>query len=517
MNKRKLRDGTTSFAGGLNLIDDETALRSNELLVATNVSLIGKGMAARCNGFKRTTSAVFTTAATPQNTMIRGWGDTSSNLKIVLFTPGDTKISNTNGHGVFTTTDTTFPFTWTNLGTGGVSFVLGTRQYGADVVRIGSNIFVVLLGTLTGNEVAVLNSTYTGYASSWTFGGYHLTCVEGFNGRLFGAAGTSLVYSTLDVNALEGVIVVNGSGNINALKASADALYIFHDNSISVYTGWSADDISVAAGLRGLSAQVGSYSRHVVTRGTDECIYFAGSDGYFYRITPQGELQNLSINRLERGASLSLTSVGEDPATGEILWGNADRVDSFNATGATTAYVYNYRLNAWTTRDFATALGTANDRPHNFFTNAYENKLYSCATNRFVSQWTGDKFDVLYDGTGGYSFAAQLETKKFVFKDALANKMFNALYLEGTDNTLGALTTVNIGGESGAGGFFLKLDPPYARQGRPPWRYRIDQTSPSLLPGRKFRSMSAVFQWQSPGTPEALSAVALEAYDYGIR
>lgn len=102
-------------------------------------------------------------------------------------------------------------------------------------------------------------------------GTFHTLAVH--NNRLFAASGSTLYWSSLGngdtlgyVAGGGGAAVVRTAGDdtIMALASVGNSLLIFHRDAISIFTGWSIDDISIATGTRGLSSTVGCVGKNAV-------------------------------------------------------------------------------------------------------------------------------------------------------------------------------------------------------------------------------------------------------------
>lgn len=131
---------------------------------------------------------------------------------------------------------------------------------------------------------------------------------------------------------------VNGAKMIGLL-AVGQTLFLFFENSIGRFTGWSQDDFDLEAGVRGLSATVGLRSVAMLPMAAENSKgFFGGNDGEFYEITELGisiisaPLENLRHSQ----GSVTQGCIGVWPHRGEV-W--------FVTSNGT--YVWNYRMGVW--------------------------------------------------------------------------------------------------------------------------------------------------------------------------
>lgn len=421
---------------------DGADLPKGALLTAENVSYDDAGHAYRSLGTRRSSVAVpfalKNSTANMTNTGIGGYADPVSNKLFITAQPtGGGQID------TYVSSDVTFPYTWTFM-TEGVTPapILGTLGLRPSYATLNTTVFRSLQNT-TGSRLA-----YTTNYTSWTDAGTSLalTGLEVFNSRLFGItssfittftgaplyfSGTRLYYSelndgtTIDDNFTD----LAGYGAIQAIKAAGEALYVFHRNSISIFTGWSLDDISVLSGLRSYG-NIGLQHPYALERAPDQSIYFAGSDGHFWTIDRAGTLKNISAGKLLQGCSIGWTTCTIDPAEGEVIWMNPSTTYPDGTLGATAGLVYHWHRDAWSTRTYA-GDGTA---PNAVFYHATRNaggEVYTYSGDGHVRVFSGTKKDALSDDTGGTELTMVLETPKLLFakSDPMAQKVGRFMYL----------------------------------------------------------------------------------------
>lgn len=391
------------FRSGLNLVADESQLEPEDLRRADNARLTETGGVTKRGGTRRIHASAIASA------VVRGgyeWVRASGRQLLVLC----------NGQ-LFTGTYG-LPMTW-SAQTGAFDAAArpqfaGFRDGSGEVCYIADG---GLLNKWNGSAVSVNLA-----------GTPNVRLLATHNLRLFGAGDPTnpdVLYvsalsngDTLGVLASGGVIApvrTYGSREITGLVPAGRSLLIFHEAGISIYTGWSQDDIAIDTGTRGLSDDVGTLAPDTIVSA--EGYVYVLSDRSVYRVSEAGvEVIGQKIEPVIQSLDQSIVvraRAVHHRAFREILFYLPDL----------GIYVYNYRSGGWT-GPWTSVLGSA--VPHTMF-------AARDATRKNIALAGGDdgfirlldapsiyRNDVLSDGTGGsrYVFAAQLRRLFFGTDDS---------------------------------------------------------------------------------------------------
>ncbi len=229
---------------------------------------------------------------------VRGiWESPGSNLFCITLAPGsasDLDVFRSNQYDL----DSTSSHSWTNIGSAGPMASLGNFAYASGVEfrtsGVNGTVLYVSGGDGSTAGVALFRVGLGGGITTPTFGGAAraFTSLAVYNNRLFGlyynsATGfTELHYSglgdgdSLGVSGSGGGVVIIHPASIGqpvSLAAVSGGLLTLHAGGISVFTGWSQDDISIQTGTSLLDADTGSSEHYAHVH--DGYAYFFGPDG----------------------------------------------------------------------------------------------------------------------------------------------------------------------------------------------------------------------------------------------
>lgn len=320
-----VRDTQPAFSGGLNLSADESQVLPTEVREAVNARLTEHGGVVKRYGTKQMIAAALPAVVRGGITWRR---DASEDVLVVangaLYT-GSYGIPMTLTAAAGTLASAIAPwFTPFRNGAGECVFI-------ADGGLLNSWDGATLVQNIAGTPAAIVTEMY--------------------NQRLFAIIGTdeNLHYSALNNGATCG-IVASGGGTVivrtfgdqrlTGLATVGGSLLIFHRSGISRFTGYTQDDINIAAGSQGVTSEVGTTSPHSLVK-IDGAVLFYGSNG-FYTVTESSVPQAISqkIDPLLRG--LTATEIAgirgiHARRSQEVRW----------FVPGIGVLVYNYRLSAW--------------------------------------------------------------------------------------------------------------------------------------------------------------------------
>lgn len=245
----KLLGSQTDFSGGMRLDISPETLRANEYSLLLEGRLDQYGFPENKDGG---TQKIHATALNPIGTVAGySWERTATVTEQLTITGGK----------LYTTTSLALPVTWTDRGgtfnnTIGKVSIIGFRDGSADVAYIADG---GLLNKWNG-AAATLTENIAGTPS--------VSYLAVYNQRLFGVTGDddTLYWSalnngdTLGISASGGgsaIIRAAGRSPIVGLAVIGSSLLLLHRTSISRFTGWSQDDISIQTGTAGHSSDLG--------------------------------------------------------------------------------------------------------------------------------------------------------------------------------------------------------------------------------------------------------------------
>ncbi len=271
-----MKDGQTSFAGGLNTISAADALQPNQFRRGDNGRLTLFGAFTKRGGMQRTAAALIASTTVQNGTTWNQPGGTSVEMGVC-------------GGTLFTTSYGAFPLTWTQRGsvadlstTVTPSLVEFLRLAGTDSVYIADG---GLLNRYTGTTLT------TNIAATPS-----VNVLAVHNQRLWGCGDPSfpdsIWYSALNDGDSLGIgasgggqIIVRtfGDQQVVGLISLATSLMIFHARGVSRLTGYGQSDVTVAPAA--ISGDVGTTAAFSIAR-VDNLVYFVSQRG-LYRASEQ--------------------------------------------------------------------------------------------------------------------------------------------------------------------------------------------------------------------------------------
>lgn len=415
MGRQRMVEKQPDFSGGLNLTADESQLANNELRQAENAMLTVFGGIVKRPGVKRLLSAALESGTAIQNgfTWFRAGGVEEACVVV-------------NGK----------LYTSTNAYSGAMTFTHRTGSLSASVTPsfaafrdgTGERLYIADGGLL--NKYDTSNTLTVDLAGTASVGRIWV-----YNQRLFGLSGDNetLYWSALNNGDTLGVVASGGgSANIRTFGAQAIRMgfalggsnILVHSGGISVFTGWTQDDINISAGTNGLSQDVGSIAwRGVVV------------------------LEDLALVPTERGI-YRVTAGGVSPGSPKIdsVFAALSESDFANIIGvhdrlrravwfyipSAGVYVYHYRLDAWSgpftgiyRTPGVTSLWVGLDSSGMQCVIAGDSSGYvkTCTpTGVFVDDQTSG-------GTGGTAYTMTVECRRFFAGDLASTKSLRWIYL----------------------------------------------------------------------------------------
>lgn len=326
MSRQRTSDLQDGFGGGLNTIADDLSLQPNEVRVAQNAILDRFGAIEKRQGTQRIHATALPAAID---------GGFSWNLAA-----GELQLIAANGT-LYRATYGTFPVTITSVAAG---LAVGAHpSFAAFRDATGYVCYIADGGQLNKYDGA---SLVTDIASTPA-----LSRVVVFNQRLFGLTGQdeTLYFSGLNNGDSCGV-VANGGGSaivrtfgdqrLVGLLPLRGGLALFHVSGISRYSGWTLDDINIAAGTEGITSDVGTIAPNTIV-----ALEFGGfflSERGAYVIDDSGvKLVSAKINDLFLGLTRSQL------AGAYAVNDRRARVVRLFIPGQ-GVYLWRYETNAWT-------------------------------------------------------------------------------------------------------------------------------------------------------------------------
>jgi len=395
VSRRRLQDGQPGFAGGLNLDADELALTPNEVRQAGNAELDLFGAIQRRQGTQRTHTT------TLGGTVRAGY---SWNLAT-----GATQLVIANGK-LFTATYGAFPMTYTDRGPAVTASVypsiVGFRDGGgyAAFIADGGALNKWDGTTLTTNLASTPNATQLAV----------------YNQRLFGITGDgeTIYWSGLNNGDSLGVVASGGGSavvrtfsdqRLTGLASIRGALLMWHVSGVSRFTGWTQDDINIAAGTEGVTSDIGSIAPRTILGMETYAVFLSERGMYRVGVSGNPELISGKVNAIFE--SLTATQL----QTAVAVHCRARRQVWVTVSGVGTM-VYHYDNNSWTgpydqghlTVSAAWDALDASGRPI----------VLLGDTNGFVKLADVDgsyKDDRLHDGTGGTVYSSTIQLHRYTF------------------------------------------------------------------------------------------------------
>lgn len=412
-----LGDSQESFKDGLNTTADLSQLGRAELRRAENARLSEFGAVSKRRGTKRTHSAALAAA------ILGGFSwDRASGVEQLVVANGDL---HTGVYGI--------PITWSNEGGTLSGSVLPSfasfRDGSAEVAYLADG------GLLNKWDGSTLTENIAGTPA--------VKVIAVYNQRLYGITGDdeTLYWGPLNngdglgnVGAGGGSAIVRtfGKMRLRGLLPLGSSLLLFHVQGISRFTGWTQDDVSIATGTQGVSADVGTIAPHAIV-AVENVGYFL-SDRGVYEVTEGGVrsisskietvLQSLSQADFVRARAVHCKAARE-------VWFYLPDVG---------IYAYNYRLGSWT----GPWTGVFVDQTPQALWPALDTSstpiVLSGHADGFVRKCDEPtiKDDVLSDSSGGTTYSLIAQFRRFYFRRPTHEKALR--WLSVTANLRGSTT-----------------------------------------------------------------------------
>jgi hypothetical protein len=288
---------------------------------------------------------------------------------------------------------------------------------------------------------------------------------------------------------------------------------IFHATGISVFTGWSQDDIAINSGTRGISADTGTLAPGSLV-AVENVGYFLTDRG-FYEVTVGGVRPiGMQIESVIRGLDQSQffrVRSAHNKAFAEVLWYLPD----------IGIYAYNYRTNGWTGP--WTGIDTAQPIGALWATVDSTNKpiVLSGHADGYVRRLDAPgigRDDVHSDGTGGTAITMTARPRRFYCEAPEHEKAWR--WVMAQVSTGGSQTSaLQWTTETASGAFTLPFSSSgtwgaaSGSWGSGLWNTSSSGSSRAPLSGRG-KYLDLVFVDDGSGVPN-LSRLSCVGYDYG--
>lgn len=434
-----LRDGQTSFAGGLNTSADAYSVRPDQVRLATEARLTVYGAISKRGGTQRTTAAPIAAAGM---LALTGWYQTGGTTSTVGVINGSVTRASLTGAA---------PETWTT--TAGTLSTSVRGQFAEFIDGTGAEVLYYADG---GPLNRWTGTTLTENIASTP----SCTALAVHNARLWGVGDasfpSSVFYSALNNGDSLGISGSSG-GQINVRTFGAEALValcsigtsllLFHERGVSRITGYGTDDIIVAP--QAVSSTVAVCGPHAIAVSESVCfaltldgLMIVSDTGAQVVQTPDKPDPTVAVVRGLTRAQRQNCRLLAVPMTRE-LWAYIPDVG---------VYVWHQDLQAWagpwtgwaTTDCLSWALTrTATGVP----------LVVRADTNGYVlyTDTATVKDDILSDGTGGSTIVLQVQTRRLTFGDPAIVKALRYVWaLSRLRGTSTAQVQWESGGESGA-------------------------------------------------------------------
>ena len=443
MGREVVLDAQPSFGGGLNVTADPSQLQPNQVRDATNVRLSEFGGAGKRLGSVRLTLAVLGGGQAIQNG-VSWYRVTASEIMVVqngvLYTSSFASPSALFSFETSTGAELVSEASLTLLSE---SVVTPFVSSGSGLSTTNTPDFASFLYTAPADTECMYIAD-GGALNRWDGTTLELNLastpniaqITVYNQRLFGVTGVdqSVYYSelndgdTLGVGASgggEAIIRTFGDQNTTGLAVSGSSLLIFHRSGISRWTGFTQDDIAIAAGATGITGEIGTTNAFSIVEVSGQ-VYFLGQNG-FYRVSESAVPESIST-----------------PIDSLIREWDADTIDGVRGVHVRNyqevrwwvpeygVIVYNYRLNAWSgpwTTGYlspaTTCLFESEDNEGRFLV------LRGDADGWVTLCDAGDAFldNLSVDYTGGTQFAMRVQPHRFFAGDPMNEKAYRWGYL----------------------------------------------------------------------------------------
>lgn len=405
-------DRQVNFAGGLNTTADDTQVAANEVRLSNECQLSEFGGIIKRLGSQRLHAAALGSGAP----ILGGfaWRPAS----------GQQLLAIANGT-LYTSTYGTFPRTFTAQ-TGAVNTTV-YPVFAPFRVTGGERIYIAANGLNSWD-----GTTFTVGVSGAPVG---IAVVAVYNERLFGITGVdeSLYWSDLNngdslgqPGSGGGVAIVRTFGEqaIQGLVALNASLLLFHVSGISIFTGISQDDISIASGTEGLTADVGTIAPKSIVVA-ENAAFFLTDRGFYlateYGVQPISQKIDATVRTFDQ-SKYAQVSVVHNRSHREIWWYLPNL----------GIYIYNYYLRAWS-GPFQS--GYVNPITQSMFEgiDTFSRPIVFVGDNAgFVKQAampTTFLDNVHADGTGGTTITMTVQCRRFYQGDLPSTKSLRYIYV----------------------------------------------------------------------------------------
>ena len=332
MSRELLTDGQLSFKGGLNSAAADLNISPDECRVLENCIIDAFGSAEKRQGTKRISTAAISGATT----ILGGYGWNragASNLQVVS--------SNTD---LFYTAFSAYPATWTTVAGTMSSSVRPSMKPFRDNAS-NEVLFIADGGPLNFFSGTALTENIAGTPNA--------TVLEVYNQRLFGITGSdqTLYYSKLNDGTTLGSAAGGGGSavvrtfsdqKLTGLAVLGDALLLFHVSGISLFRGYTQDDINIAAGAAGVTSDVGTTSPQSIISLENQVLFY--SKRGIYSLSQSGQIRLISqkINDQIADGSLTDTQIANIYARH-----HKGRREVWFYIPSKGVFVYKYEFDAW--------------------------------------------------------------------------------------------------------------------------------------------------------------------------
>jgi hypothetical protein len=418
--RRILSDVQDGFAGGLNLTGDESQLAPNEIRQAINARLTWQGGLKKRRGSKKLHSSALAAS------VLGGfsWNRSSSTTQLVV------------ANGDLHTGTYSVGMSWTNQG--GTMSTSQPPVFAAFRDGTGECVYIADGGGL--NKWTAAGALTENIAST-----PNVIAVWVYNRRLFGITGDSdiLYWSALDNGDSLG-IAASGGGSANIRTFGAQRLIaggatpignlLGHITGISVFEGWTQDDISVASGTNGYSMDTGMAGQRSLVN-IEGALLFASERGIYQATAGGAQPVSQKIDNIF--TSLSTTElqsvIGVHNRAHHEVW---FYVPSYGV------FVFNYRIRAWS-GPFNGAMLTGLTAMWPAQNSDGEPIVLAGDSDGFVKHvdMEGIGLDnVLSDGTGGSTVTMDVQLHRMFFGDPSETKSLRWAFLAANLNSSTGMT-----------------------------------------------------------------------------
>ena len=451
MPRNVVRDTQAGFAGGLNLTADPTQLQPGQVRSMENGRLTSYGGIQKRRGTRRISPSAVSAGVAVQNgftwfrltrtEVLAVLAGTLYTASFIPFVSSESLLTEsldmlTDEDGAFLVTEASYSSFASQAGSLSAS---ETPDFAAFRSGSGECVYIADGGRLNRWDGTTL---VTDIAST-----PECVSITVYNQRLVGVTGQnqSVFYSALNDGDTLGIGASGGGEAIirtfsdqrtTAVATDGDTLYIFHEDGISRFTGYTQDDINISAAAAGVTGQVGTRSPFSVVQ-TVRGIFFLGNDGFY--VLRAGSLpQKIStpIDAMLRGLNgnqIAGVRGVHDTATASVRW----------MIPALGVYAFNYELNAWLGPDTA---GYLSPRTSSLWESQNESGQYTVLRGDADGWVTLCDAPGIYlddadqDGTGGSSFSLSVTCKRMYSGDPAGEKSLRNAYLVGDNKGSSGLT-----------------------------------------------------------------------------